>query len=112
MPLESVSAGERQGKHDDSRATDDDVVDRDEDELHGVPDETHDAEANRAGNCDLLELLRVGLCAPLDEAARIHTELVSALDTVPYRVVLIGEEWHGRQPGRHGVDKETPSKIR
>merc|ERR1711920_829340 len=59
-----------------SRATDDDVVDGNEDQLHCVPDEPHDCKANSARHRNLLELLRIRLCAALDETPRVDAKLI------------------------------------
>mmetsp|Transcript_316 Transcript_316/g.237 ORF Transcript_316/g.237 Transcript_316/m.237 type:complete len:120 (-) Transcript_316:23-382(-) len=87
-----------------SRAADDDVVDGDEDELHRVADEAHDRKTDGASHRDLLELLGVGLRAPLDQPARVSGELDAARDNPADRVVLVREEGHGLEfRGRHGV---------
>jgi len=97
-----------------SGATDDDVVDRDENELDNIANEAHDAKAHCAGDGDLLELLGVRLGAPLDQAARVHAELIGALDNIPHRVALVGEEWHGRQLPGHGLELpcESPKRTK
>merc|ERR1719310_1296032 len=73
-------------------ATDDDVVDWDEDELHGVANEAHDAETDGASSSDLLELLRIWLSAALDQTARVVGKLNSTLDAVANWVGLVGHE--------------------
>eukprot|EP00444_Apocalathium_aciculiferum_P027160 CAMPEP_0183430772 /NCGR_PEP_ID=MMETSP0370-20130417/53172_1 /TAXON_ID=268820 /ORGANISM="Peridinium aciculiferum, Strain PAER-2" /LENGTH=73 /DNA_ID=CAMNT_0025616237 /DNA_START=87 /DNA_END=305 /DNA_ORIENTATION=+ len=63
-----------------SGAANDDVVDGDEDQLDRVSNEAHDGEADRTSHGNFLELLRIGLRAPLDEAAGVMGELEAALD--------------------------------
>lgn len=46
--------------------SDDDVVNWYMDEFHEESDESHDAEADGGGDCDLLEFSTVGLCATLN----------------------------------------------
>lgn len=44
------------------------------DQLHEETDESHDAETDRGGNGDFLELLAVGLRATLDQSQRVLGE--------------------------------------
>eukprot|EP00416_Gambierdiscus_australes_P036266 CAMPEP_0171094022 /NCGR_PEP_ID=MMETSP0766_2-20121228/39613_1 /TAXON_ID=439317 /ORGANISM="Gambierdiscus australes, Strain CAWD 149" /LENGTH=107 /DNA_ID=CAMNT_0011552557 /DNA_START=90 /DNA_END=414 /DNA_ORIENTATION=- len=66
-----------------SGATNNDVVDGNEDELHSITNEAHDGKADGTSHCDLLEFFGIGLCAPLDQAARVVRKLVRALHHKP-----------------------------
>lgn len=56
------------------------------DQLHEETNESHDAESDRGGNGDFLELLAVGLCAPLDQSQRVLGEGASGLAELDYLV--------------------------
>lgn len=56
-----------------------DVIDRNVNELDDEANKSHDGEPDGCGHCNLLELLAVGLCAPLDEAGRVLAELLRRL---------------------------------
>lgn len=70
----------------------DDVVNRDEDQLHDVPDEAHDAESDSAREGDLPELPGVRLGALLEQPLAVLCELVGRHDEVPDRVFLVSPE--------------------
>merc|ERR1712113_1017645 len=82
------------GTQDYLRTTNNDVVDWDEHKLHGVSDEAHNAEPDSASHRNLFELLRVRLRTTLNEATRVDSKLVRALNDVPDWVVLVSEERH------------------
>ena len=85
-----------------SAAAHNDVVDGDEDQLHGVSNEAHDGETNGTGHRDLLELLGIRLGASLNQTARVHAKLNGTLHAVANWVVLVGQEGrHSRQLGGH-----------
>merc|ERR1719498_559388 len=90
------------------RATNNDVVDRDENQLDSVANEAHDSKADCACHSNLLELLCIWLCASLDQSSRIVAELNCALDTITHRVALVVEEWHGCQCCCHNGRVEAP----
>jgi len=46
----------------------DDIVDGDVDQLDKESNETHQCKSNSCGNCNLLKLLSVWLCASLDQS--------------------------------------------
>lgn len=58
---------------------DNDVVDRDVDELHEEADEAHYAEANGRRNGDLLEFTSIGLGATLHQTDRVLGEEAAGL---------------------------------
>ena len=99
-----------------SAAAHDDVVDRDEDQLHGVSNEAHDGETNGTGHRDLLELLGIRLGASLNQTARVHAKLNGTLHAVANWVVLVGQEGrHSRQLGGHcffslAINKQDAAK--
>jgi len=56
------------------------------DELHEEAKESHDGEPDGCGKGDLLELLAVGLGAPLDQAVRVLGELLRRLHNLHHLV--------------------------
>lgn len=62
------------------RRANDDVVDRDENQLHEEPDESHHDESDRRTDRDLRELFAIGLVAPLDEANAVLGEVSEGID--------------------------------
>ena len=87
-----------------SLTTHDDVIDRDENKLDSVTDETHDDETHGASNSNFLELFGVRLGASLHKASRILSKLHTFLDTPTERICLIREKsWKFR---RH-VERDT-----
>ena len=63
------------GLHHILNRSDDDVVDRNEDELDEEADESHDDESNRGPESHLGEFFAIGLVAALDETNGVLGEL-------------------------------------
>lgn len=66
--------------------TNNDVVDRDVNELDEETDETHDGKPNRCGHGNLLEFFSVRFCAPLYKPYGVFDELPAGLNKLHYLI--------------------------
>merc|ERR1719440_819894 len=77
-----------------SLTTNNDVVDRNEDQLHGVANKSHDGKTNGTRDGNFLKLLGIWFCATLDEAARVVAKFICTLNYVTDRIALVLQKGH------------------
>lgn len=83
----------------------DDIVDGDVYQLNEEADEAHDAEAHSSGDGDLLELLAVGLGAPLDQADRVLGEGASRLGKLNNLVHVLSDIWDSATKAKESANQ-------
>lgn len=72
--------------------TNNDVVDRNEDQLYDVPNESHDGKSNGTSESDLFELPSIRFCAPLNKSLRVQDKFDEARYSPTDWIVLIAQE--------------------